>query len=316
MKGIRVKFVLPICMRYLIVIPDGMADEPCDDTGWLFAPKGASVPNFEALARECVSGRVATTPPGFSPGSDVAILSILGCHPDELPTGRAPLEASGLGMDMDSGQRAARRFTKADETTSGLAGFRRRLLRPGIEIVVGDGRINTLSGIDSGSVGKRVRFPSLRERFGIEKSRMVGYVPLVRGIARELGMEIAVPQGATGDTDTDYRGKWSATCESLETSSLTVLHIEACDAASHRCDRQAKIAAIEAIDATVGKGLRTIAATRKDVGFLLLPDHGTIAATGRHSPLPVRFLMYKPGVPAAVMDGIERGDNLLKRLIE
>lgn len=80
-------------MKYLIVIPDGLADEPQDSLGGLTPVEYAKTPNLDRLASRGVVGFVQTVPQGYAPGSDVAILSILGYDCRKHYTGRGPIEA-------------------------------------------------------------------------------------------------------------------------------------------------------------------------------------------------------------------------------
>ena len=87
-------------MKYLLIVPDGMADQPVAALGGLTPMAAARTPNLDALARAGVVGRVSTIPPGMAPGSDVAALSIMGYDPAVYYTGRAPLEAANQGIDL------------------------------------------------------------------------------------------------------------------------------------------------------------------------------------------------------------------------
>lgn len=87
-------------MKYVLVVPDGMADDPVaaldGRTPWMVA----ATPNLDAIAAQGVVGRVGTIPPGMPPGSDVAALSIMGYDPARCYTGRAPLEAAARGIPL------------------------------------------------------------------------------------------------------------------------------------------------------------------------------------------------------------------------
>src|SRR5208283_3281958 len=95
-------------MKYIVIIGDGMADRPVDDLGGLTPLKKAQTPNMDRLVREGVVGSVRTIPEGFDPGSDVANLSILGFAPELYYTGRAPLEAASMGVELGAGDVAYR----------------------------------------------------------------------------------------------------------------------------------------------------------------------------------------------------------------
>ncbi len=86
-------------MKYAIVIPDGAADRPCDALGGRTPFEVARLPNMDYVATEGRLGTVQTIPAGMAPGSDVAILSLLGYDPARSYTGRAPLEAAARGIE-------------------------------------------------------------------------------------------------------------------------------------------------------------------------------------------------------------------------
>ncbi len=89
-------------MKYIVIIGDGMADRPLDELGGKTPLQAAFTPNMDRLANKGTLGVVRTVPPGFSPGSDVANLSILGYDPREYYTGRAPFEAASIGVQLDN----------------------------------------------------------------------------------------------------------------------------------------------------------------------------------------------------------------------
>ncbi|MGD0281517.1 MAG: cofactor-independent phosphoglycerate mutase [Dissulfurispiraceae bacterium] len=95
-------------MKYIVIVGDGMADRPLDDLGGLTPLKKAQTPNMDRLAREGIIGSVRTIPVGLHPGSDVANLSILGYDPKRYYTGRAPLEAASIGVELGANDVAYR----------------------------------------------------------------------------------------------------------------------------------------------------------------------------------------------------------------
>ena len=95
-------------MKYIIVLGDGMADEPCAELGGLTPIEAADTPAMDELARRGRSGLLATVPEGFAPGSEIAHLSLLGY---DLPTvfeGRGSLEAASMGIDIAPDEMAMR----------------------------------------------------------------------------------------------------------------------------------------------------------------------------------------------------------------
>lgn len=87
-------------MKYLVLIPDGSADDPRPELGGRTPLQAAETPNFDRLAHAGTVGLVKTIPDGFAPGSDVANLCVLGYDPHVYYSGRAPLEAASLGIDL------------------------------------------------------------------------------------------------------------------------------------------------------------------------------------------------------------------------
>ena len=84
--------------KYAIIIPDGCADLPIDELGGKTPLEAADIPNMNALAQTGLIGRSFNVPDGYTPGSDVATLSLLGYNPADYYTGRAPLEAVAQGI--------------------------------------------------------------------------------------------------------------------------------------------------------------------------------------------------------------------------
>jgi 2,3-bisphosphoglycerate-independent phosphoglycerate mutase len=95
-------------MKYMVVVADGMADYPVEELGGRTPLEAARTPYMDRIAREGAVGRVRTIPPKLSPASDVANICILGYDPREYYTGRGPLEAAYLGVDLAEGDMAFR----------------------------------------------------------------------------------------------------------------------------------------------------------------------------------------------------------------
>ena len=88
-------------MKYLVLLGDGMADYPLQELGGKTPLQVAKKPNMDRLAKEGVLGLVRTVPPGLSPGSDVGKPgTVLGYDPKRYYTGRSPLEAAGMGVEL------------------------------------------------------------------------------------------------------------------------------------------------------------------------------------------------------------------------
>lgn len=95
-------------MKYIILLGDGMADRPHAGLGGKTCLQAAKTPNLDRLASFGSVGMVHTVPEGFPPGSDVANLSVLGYDPRQYYTGRSPLEAASIGVELAPGDIAFR----------------------------------------------------------------------------------------------------------------------------------------------------------------------------------------------------------------
>lgn len=87
-------------MKYAVLLCDGMADTPREDLGGTTPMGKANKPNMDKIAKVSEVGMVKTVGEGLKPGSDVANLSVLGYDPAVYYTGRSPLEAGSIGIDM------------------------------------------------------------------------------------------------------------------------------------------------------------------------------------------------------------------------
>lgn len=87
-------------MKYIVLLGDGMSDEPIAALGGKTPLEAAKTPNMDQLAKTSSIGLAATVPDGFPPGSDVANLSVFGYDPADCYTGRSPLEAASMGVEL------------------------------------------------------------------------------------------------------------------------------------------------------------------------------------------------------------------------
>ncbi len=95
-------------MKYVVILPDGVADVPIKELGNKTPLEVAKHPNMDWIAREGVTGWAHTIPSGFAPGSDVGCMSVFGYDPRKYYTGRAPLEAAAQGIQLKEGDVAFR----------------------------------------------------------------------------------------------------------------------------------------------------------------------------------------------------------------
>jgi 2,3-bisphosphoglycerate-independent phosphoglycerate mutase len=153
--------------RYVIVIPDGAADEPHPSLAGMTALQAARLPAMDRVAQTGIVGRSRNVPDRFLPASDVATLSLFGYDPQRYYTGRAPLEAAGMGVGLGPDDWAVRcnlitleegrlaDFTAGHITSEEgkllLESLQARLGWPGVEFLAGVSYRNLL--IDRGQPG-------------------------------------------------------------------------------------------------------------------------------------------------------------------
>ena len=87
-------------MKYIVMLGDGMADRPVTALGGKTPLEAAYTPNMDFLAQNGVTGMVRTVPEGMPPGSDTANLSVMGYDPKVYYSGRSPLEAVSMGVEL------------------------------------------------------------------------------------------------------------------------------------------------------------------------------------------------------------------------
>ncbi len=95
-------------MKYLILVGDGMGDRPLDELQGRTLLEAAHTPNMDRLAREGLLGLTQTIPADKEPGSDVANMSLMGFDPAKYHTGRSPIEAAAMGVELMPGEIAFR----------------------------------------------------------------------------------------------------------------------------------------------------------------------------------------------------------------
>ncbi len=107
-------------MKYLILVGDGMGDLPLPELGQRTPLEAASTPTLDSLCSKGELFLTRTVPVGYPPGSDVANLSLLGYRPEDYYTGRAPLEAAAMGIELADDETAFRcNFVTLDQTVPG-----------------------------------------------------------------------------------------------------------------------------------------------------------------------------------------------------
>ena len=95
-------------MKYIILVGDGMGDLPLSDLKNRTPLEAANTPVIDHLCQHGELFQLQTIPTGMHPGSDIANLSLLGYEPQHFYTGRAPLEAASMGINLAEGETAYR----------------------------------------------------------------------------------------------------------------------------------------------------------------------------------------------------------------
>jgi 2,3-bisphosphoglycerate-independent phosphoglycerate mutase len=99
-RGPRDDLAYDARVKYVVLVPDGCADEPLEELSGRTPLEAAHMPNLAALAARGEVGLADVIPPGLPPGSDVGNLAILGFDPAVYHTGRAPIEAAAMGVEL------------------------------------------------------------------------------------------------------------------------------------------------------------------------------------------------------------------------
>jgi 2,3-bisphosphoglycerate-independent phosphoglycerate mutase len=87
-------------MKYVVLLGDGMSDQKLDALDGKTPLQAAKTPNMDFMAKRGLLGLAQTVPQGYAPGSDVANLSMFGYDPKLCYTGRSPLEAASMGVEL------------------------------------------------------------------------------------------------------------------------------------------------------------------------------------------------------------------------
>jgi 2,3-bisphosphoglycerate-independent phosphoglycerate mutase len=199
-------------MKYIVIVGDGMADRPLKELEGKTPLQKAFTPNMDKLVREGMAGMVRTIPPGFHPGSDVANLSILGYDPREYYSGRAPLEAASLGIELGANDVAYRCNLVALKYD--------RLKTRAVMEDYSAGHISTREA--------EVLITDIDKKLGSDAIRFfpgVSYRHLMVWRNGELNVECVPPHDITGKEITDYLpcGRGEETLRALMRKSETVL---------------------------------------------------------------------------------------------
>lgn len=368
-------------MKYIVMLGDGMADYPIEELGGRTPLEAAKKPNIDRLAQHGELGMVKTVPEGLKPGSDVANLSAMGYNPLQCYTGRSPLEAVSIGIQMvdtdvafrcnlvtlsdetDYEDKTMMDYSSGEITTEEAAeliravdeAFRTEqiLFYPGISyrhcMIWHDGPVgldltpphdisdrkvteylpknpvildlmkrsyevlkdhpvnrarmerglNPANSIWLWGEGTRPGVSRFEDTYGV-KASVISAVDLIKGIGICAGMKVIEVEGATGNIDTNFKGKGEAALQTLlEGQDLVYIHVEAPDECGHHGDLEGKIRAIELIDEEiVGPLLEGLEKAGEEYSILVMPDHPTPIAIKTHISDPIPYLLYRSTDPA------------------
>jgi 2,3-bisphosphoglycerate-independent phosphoglycerate mutase len=363
-------------MKCVVVVGDGMADEPIGALGGKTPLEAARIPNLDRMAARGILGLTRTLASETPAATDIASLAVLGYDPAGFQGGCATVEAVGRGIPLGPGDVAFRlNLVTVDRRDGGpplmadfaggrpstdearvlVADLASALAGDGIELYAGIGYRHLLiwrggeqgmrttpphliaeqpigaalpegpgadrlrSLMDRGAEivrqhpvveGRRARgegapnaiwlwgqgtrrtLPPLRERFGVDGA-VVAAADLVRGLGAMAGLQVVDVPGATGQGDTNFRGKAEHGLRALEARDFLFLHVAAPDEGGHLGDAQKKIEAIERLDEDVlGPLLDGLRARGGEWRVMVLADHSTPCARRTHTTDPVPFTVY------------------------
>jgi 2,3-bisphosphoglycerate-independent phosphoglycerate mutase len=289
----------------VLVILDGGA-EPL--WPWPSTLEEAQMPALDALCDRGAVARVATTPDGLAPGSEVGIPTLLGAAPSG-PVDRGRIEAAAAEIDVPAGAGAWRIDLHHPDGRRGVTA-EALLLAPDLAGRLPDHDVRHLKGHRFLAVG--ARRPEIRELAALtthvwsdgaalapvldERTVVVAAPGAAAGCGRLLGAGVVTPRGATGDVGSDLSAKTRAALAALRTADTVVVHVGGADEAAHHRDRVGKRAMLEAADADViGPLSRAVEAAGGVIA--VTSDHATCVETGRHHADPVPLVVAGRGVP-------------------
>lgn len=135
-------------MKYLVIIGDGMADNPVEALGGLTPLQKAHIPTIDRMAQKGMVGSAINCPKPLNPGSETAILSIFGCDPLKYFTGRSPMEAAAQGLTMVAGD-AAFRCNLVALTPGDMPYEERKILSHSAGSIAGQDALDTIDALVS-----------------------------------------------------------------------------------------------------------------------------------------------------------------------
>jgi 2,3-bisphosphoglycerate-independent phosphoglycerate mutase len=288
----------------VLVILDGAAEPVWP---WPSTLEEAQMPALDALCDRGAVARVATTPAGLAPGSEIGIPTLLGAPPAG-PVGRGPIEAAAAGIALaggtgawridlhhDDGRRAAtaEALLVARDLAAALPGHDVRHLKGHRFLATGTARpaLRALASLPVHVWADGEELAPVLDR----RTVVVAAAGAAAGCGRLLGAEVVTPAGATGDVGSDLWAKTRAALNAMRTADTVVVHVGGADEAAHHRDPLGKRGLLEAADADV---IRPLARALAGAGGVLAvtSDHATCVQTGRHHADPVPLVVAGTGV--------------------
>jgi 2,3-bisphosphoglycerate-independent phosphoglycerate mutase len=132
--------------------------------------------------------------------------------------------------------------------------------------------------------------PKFKDYTGLNAGA-VSATALIKGICKQLGMDVITPPGATGGVDSDLNAKADAAAKMLEEKDFVFVHVKGTDAASHDGNARAKVDVIERIDRMIGRILDRVGS---ELVIAFTGDHTTPVDVKEHTSDPVPFMLYLP----------------------
>lgn len=200
-------------MKYVVLLCDGMADLPVKELKGLTPMEKAFKPNMDKLAKQSLLGMVKTVPNGLKPGSDVANLTVLGYDAKTCYSGRSPLEAANLGIDLTENQIALRcnlvTLSKAEE-------FEDRIMLD-------------YCGDDISTQEAKVLIEALEEEFGNNNRHFYSGVQYRHCLVvedSEINLNLTPPHDISGKEIGDYLSKNEAAKQFIQLTKQSVDFLE------------------------------------------------------------------------------------------
>ena len=132
--------------------------------------------------------------------------------------------------------------------------------------------------------------PKFKDYTGLNAGA-VSATALIKGICKQLGMDVITPPGATGGVDSDLNAKADVAAKMLEEKDFVFVHVKGTDAASHDGNARAKVDVIERIDRMIGRILDRVGS---ELVIAFTGDHTTPVEVKEHTSDPVPFMLYLP----------------------